>query len=79
MRARLPKGEVPCKVGTQPALCVFDRRGNFVVGKIVRFRDAMPGSKWRHGILTNVDPLRVTVFRGVGIVLIRLTSVTFVV
>lgn len=58
-RTRPPAGVVSCKVGTQPALCVFDKRSSFVVGKRVRFRDAGPGHKWDVGLLTNIDPIRV--------------------
>jgi hypothetical protein len=52
------KNAVPAKVGTQPWTIILDRRDKLQVGKQVRFRAAMHGSKWQVGIVENLDPLR---------------------
>ena len=55
-----PKGEVPCKVGTQPWIVIFDRRCCFEVGQKVRMRKAGHGEKWFWVTLDNIEPIRVT-------------------
>lgn len=37
---------VSCKIGTQPTLVIIDRRQKVAVGKVIKVRDVMPGSKW---------------------------------
>ncbi len=54
-----PSKVVGCKVGTMPALVVFDRRCRFEVGCKVRLRYSGHGEKWFHGILRNIDPIRI--------------------
>lgn len=56
---RPPKGRVPAKVGTIPMTVTFDRRTNFEVGCRVKWKELV-GGKWQRGILTNVDPIRIT-------------------
>lgn len=57
---RPPVGTVYCKVGTTPALIIFDRRLPWRSMGKVRFREDLHGSKWETGILTNLDPIRIT-------------------
>ncbi len=61
MREPFPgRNEVSAKVGSIPALIVFDRRvGSFEVGSKIRFRDYQHGSKWEAGTLTCIDPVRI--------------------
>ncbi len=42
-----------------PFLVVFDRRCRYEIGKKVRLRYQGNGEKWFHGILRNIDPIRV--------------------
>ena len=51
---------IPAKVGTQPWLIVLLPRTKLVVGKEVTFRDYTPGSKWIKGMVTNIDPLQIS-------------------
>jgi hypothetical protein len=54
-----PQVAVACKVGTQPALVVFDRRCRFAIGRVVRMRFYGHGEKWFHATLRNINPIRV--------------------
>lgn len=60
IKSELPLGEVYAKVGTMPALVIFDRRGVFEIGRKIRFKDHIHGSKWETGILDNLDPIRIS-------------------
>ena len=56
---RPPRFAVGCKVGTMPAVVIFDRRCRYEVGRKVRLRYWGHGEKWFHGTIRNIDPIRV--------------------
>ena len=56
-----PTGVVPCKVGTQPWVVVFNkRRKRIKVGDVVSIRAAGPGHRWIRVTVENLEPLRVS-------------------
>lgn len=58
-----PAGEVHCKVGTIPATVILDRRKRTLkVGDRVRIRDAHCGSRWKRARVTNLSPLRLSLY-----------------
>lgn len=55
----LDKYGVSAKVGTIPGIIRIDKRCTIAVGKCVRFQELENGN-WILGVVTNVDPLRIT-------------------
>lgn len=55
-RSNILKGAEPAKVGTVPMLIIRDSRTPLKVGAVIRFRNAMHGSKWERGIVDRLDP-----------------------
>ena len=47
---------VSCKIGTIPALVFVWRNVKPEVGKTIKFRDAIAGSKWEEGLVDRVNP-----------------------
>ena len=63
--AELPTGPVRAKVGTQPWMVVFDRRGKLRLDARVRFKEWHPrhgtsGQKSHTGTITCIDPIKLS-------------------
>lgn len=54
---QIPKSAEWAKVGTVPKLIIRDRRTPLKVGAHIRFRMAVHGSRWEHGVVEGLEPV----------------------
>jgi hypothetical protein len=57
---RFDRSCVPAKVGTQPMIIRLDKRCRVVVDGRIRFKEHIGQRVWSTGIVTSVDPLRIS-------------------
>ena len=45
-----------CKLGTQPRVLIVDGRSRVEIGRVIRVREDMHGSKWFEALVDDINP-----------------------